>query len=75
MHEKTMKNDEALRLCIKTFDGGVAVNLPNGRFFPPANMHERDAKRKEMMKKILDYGKEYVVVQNDNRGLVLEYLN
>lgn len=75
MHERKMNNDEILNLCLKTFDEGFTVSLPNGRFFPSTNVHEREMKRKELMKKILDYGKEYVVVQNDNRGLVLGYLN
>jgi len=72
---EVINNQDALTLCLETFAQGRTVSLPNGRFFPSSNVHEKELKRKVMMKKILDYGKEYVVVQNDNRGLVLGYLN
>lgn len=75
MHGRKMNNDEILKLCLKTFDEEVTVSLPNGRFFPSTNAQEREMRRRELMKKILDYGKGYVVIQNDNRGLVLNYLN
>lgn len=75
MHEKVMSNIDILNLCLEAFDEGRTVSLPNGRFFPPANISEREIKRKEMERKIRDYGKEYVVMQNDNRGLIVSYVN
>jgi len=72
---KVMSNEETRKLCLKTFDEKRTVSLPNGRFFPSANIHEREIKRKEMERKIIECDKEYVVVQDDNRGLIVSYVS